>query len=90
MIEMEMYSDYACPWCYFLIPDIRKLMLKDNVYIRRRAFQILPKIPLDGISVEQYDQLRGNTDIDRQIKDNLTIDITNRKNLPWVPRKKFY
>lgn len=90
MIELEMYSDYACPWCYFLIPDIEMLIENDGIYVKRRAFQILPEIPLDGMSVEQYDQMRGNTLIDRKKKNDLTINITHRKNLPWYPRKNFY
>lgn len=87
--RIEMFSDFACPWCYFSCPALQTLE-QEGVEVVRHTFQILPQIPEAGITVAEYDAMRGNTAQMRAEKNQLTEGIVRDLALPWVPRKQFF
>jgi predicted DsbA family dithiol-disulfide isomerase len=87
--RIEMVSDFACPWCYFSAPALATLE-QEGVEVVRRSFQILPFLPLSGISVAEYDAMRGNTPQDRCDKNQMTAQYLASLDLPWVPRQQFF
>ena len=86
---LEVVSDYACPWCYYSTTALATLAA-EGVEVRRRSFQILPDIPLEGISVNDYDAMRGNTPQDRLDKNRINANYISQLGLPWVPRQRFF
>jgi len=53
MLELEIYSDFICAWCYFNRPSIKKLEREYEVKICYRAFPLNPDIPENGMPVEE-------------------------------------
>lgn len=88
--QLWMFSDYSCPWCYFLVPAVRKLQREHGIVTQRIAFQILPDIPYTGITMDQYDALRGNTPQRRADLNRMIAKITEDLGLTWFPRKNMF
>ncbi|MEN8374294.1 MAG: DsbA family oxidoreductase [Gemmatimonadota bacterium] len=55
-LEVEVYSDYTCPWCYVGWARLEKLRaeLAEEVTleVRWRPFEIHPEVPAEGMPVE--------------------------------------
>lgn len=45
---LEIFLDYACPWCYFSMGNIEKLQQQADVAIERVTFALHPDIPEAG------------------------------------------
>lgn len=53
MLELEIYSDFNCTWCYFNRPSIKKLKREYDIVISYRAFPLHPDIPEGGMPIEE-------------------------------------
>lgn len=49
IIEVDMFSDYICPWCYMATGRIKKLMAEYPVRFRWRFYPLNPDVPDDGV-----------------------------------------
>ncbi len=52
-IKLEMFSDYVCPWCYFMTGRIARLRQEFDVAISWRAFPLHPDTPEEGRSLDE-------------------------------------
>jgi len=51
--RIELFSDYVCPWCYFMTGRIERLYRDYDVAITWRAFPLHPDTPEDGRSLDE-------------------------------------
>lgn len=42
-LPIEVWSDYACPWCFLTAHNLQKLSSSEQIAIRWRAFELRPK-----------------------------------------------
>lgn len=56
-VEVEVYSDYTCPWCYVgwaRLEKARETVAGEiDVEVRWRPFEIHPEVPPEGMPVEE-------------------------------------
>ena len=52
-IDLEIFSAFNCVWCYFSTRQIKRLKKKYDVNIVWRAFPLHPKIPPEGLLIEE-------------------------------------
>ncbi len=52
-INLDLYSDYVCPWCYFMTGRIDRLFKEFDVSITWRAFPLHPDTPEGGRSLDE-------------------------------------
>jgi len=52
-INLEMFSDYVCPWCYFMTGRIARLRQEFDVAITWRAFPLHPDTPEEGRNLDE-------------------------------------
>jgi predicted DsbA family dithiol-disulfide isomerase len=57
--ELEIFSDYIWPWCYFITGRIERLQKEYDIRIRWTAFPLHPEIPEQGRSLEELFAGRG-------------------------------
>ena len=50
--QVELFSDYVCPWCYFMTGRLARLRQEYDVSITWRAFPLHPDTPEDGRSLD--------------------------------------
>lgn len=46
--NLEVFSDYVCPWCYFMTGRIERLRKEYDITITWRAFPLHPETPEEG------------------------------------------
>lgn len=52
--QIEMFSDFICPFCYIGFATIRKLKQEFDLDIRWRGFQIHPEWPAEGMPAAEF------------------------------------
>ncbi len=86
-----MFSDYACPWCYFSIGLMQEVKEKTGISVKRYPFQILPEVdPKEGLTIEAYDRMRGNSPQTRSENNKKIVGLAEHWNLPYVQRDRFF
>ena len=64
MIQIDLFSDIICPWCYIGRSRLKRaLETREDLEIKInwRAFQLNPEMPREGIPRQQYLALKfGN------------------------------
>ncbi len=58
---LEIFYDYVCPWCYFIIGCIEQLHGEFQIDIRWTAFQLHPETPEEG---QKLDALFADKNVD--------------------------
>jgi predicted DsbA family dithiol-disulfide isomerase len=53
-LNLVMFSDFICPFCYIGFETVRKLKAEFGLTIDWRGFQIHPEWPAEGIAAAQY------------------------------------
>ena len=75
MIQIDLFSDVICPWCFIGKRRLeRALKIRSNpkVDINWRAFQLNPDMPKNGIAREQYIEAKfGGSERAQGIYDNI-------------------
>lgn len=75
MIQIDLFSDVICPWCFIGKRRLeRALKIRSNprVDINWRAFQLNPDMPKNGIAREQYIEAKfGGPERAQGIYDNI-------------------
>jgi predicted DsbA family dithiol-disulfide isomerase len=51
--RLEIFSDYICPYCYFITGSIKRLEAELNVAATWRCFPLHPEIPYEGILLSE-------------------------------------
>lgn len=51
--NVELFSDYICPWCYFMTGRMGRLKNEYDISITWRAFPMLPDTPSEGRSLDE-------------------------------------
>ncbi len=54
--NLELFSDYVCPWCYFMTGRMERLRNEYDVSITWRAFPLHPDTPLEGRNLDEIYQ----------------------------------
>jgi predicted DsbA family dithiol-disulfide isomerase len=71
-IDLEIFSAFNCVWCYFSTRQIKRLKKKYDVNIVWRAFPLHPKIPPEGLLIEE--QFGNNIHLRRKFKAAVDYD----------------
>lgn len=50
---VELFSDYVCPWCYFMTGRMERLRNEYDIAIIWRAFPLHPDTPSEGRSLDE-------------------------------------
>ena len=58
-LEISMFSDFICPFCYLGFEVLRKLKPEFDIDLRWRGFQIHPEWPPEGMEPERFYRLMG-------------------------------
>ena len=53
-VQIEMFSDFVCPFCYIGFETVRKLKPDFDLDIRWRGFQIHPGWPAEGMPASEF------------------------------------
>jgi len=53
-VQIEMFSDFICPFCYIGFETVRKLKPEFDLDIRWRGFQIHPEWPAEGMPSSEF------------------------------------
>ncbi len=67
MLEIEIFSDVVCPWCFIGKRRLDKVLqtdLGEGVSLRWRPYQLHPNMPLEGVDRQDYLQRRYGPDAD--------------------------
>jgi predicted DsbA family dithiol-disulfide isomerase len=67
-IEIEIFSDVICPWCFIGKRRLDQVLATDlgvDVVVRWRPYQLYPDIPPEGLDREAYLVRRYGADADR-------------------------
>ncbi len=67
-MEIEIFSDVVCPWCYIgkkRLDAVMNTPVGDGVRLRWRPYQLYPNMPVEGMSRVRYLQARYGADADR-------------------------
>jgi predicted DsbA family dithiol-disulfide isomerase len=67
-IQLEVFSDYVCPWCYLSTPSIEKLKAKYPVEIKWIPFPLHPDTPTEGLALADLFQGRDMTPVQTMLK----------------------
>jgi len=65
LIDIEIFSDIICPWCFIGKQRLDKVLATDvgeGVRVRWRPYQLYPQIPLEGRSRVEFLQQRYGAD----------------------------
>ncbi len=75
MIELDIFSDVICPWCLIGKRRLERALVQHpevKARITRRAFQLNPDMPRDGMSRQLYVETKfGGTDRAKAVYDNI-------------------
>ena len=75
MIQIALFSDVICPWCFIgkrRLERALKIRSNSKVNINWRAFQLNPDMPKNGIAREQYIEAKfGGPERAKSIYDNI-------------------
>ncbi len=50
---LEVFSDYACTWCYFATSNIERLKKEHDINIKWTAYSLHPDTPEEGVSLSE-------------------------------------
>ncbi|MDE0367010.1 MAG: DsbA family oxidoreductase [Gammaproteobacteria bacterium] len=67
-MEIEIFSDVVCPWCYIGKKRLDAVMdtpVGEGVTLRWRPYQLYPNMPPDGMDRARYLEARYGADADR-------------------------
>ena len=67
-MEIEIFSDVVCPWCYIgkrRLDAVMDTPVGEGVALRWRPYQLYPDMPLDGMDRARYLAARYGADADR-------------------------
>ncbi len=67
-MEIEIFSDVVCPWCYIgkkRLDGVLDTPIGDGVTLRWRPYQLYPNLPPEGVDRERYLKARYGADADR-------------------------
>jgi predicted DsbA family dithiol-disulfide isomerase len=56
LVQVEIWSDVACPWCYVGTERFDRAVAETgiDVHVEYRPFELDPNVPLDGPALEEY------------------------------------
>ncbi|HPJ64687.1 MAG TPA: DsbA family oxidoreductase [Flexilinea sp.] len=84
LIEMVIYSDYICPWCYVGQGVVEKLRKEYPMAITWRPYFLRPDIPPEGMDIpeELNDHMAEIGERLKQMADAAGLEIVFPKHLP--------
>jgi predicted DsbA family dithiol-disulfide isomerase len=68
MLEIEIFSDVVCPWCFIGKRRLDRVLAEDlgeGVSLRWRPYQLHPNMPVEGVDRGAYLERRYGPDADR-------------------------
>jgi len=68
MLDIEIFSDVICPWCFIGKRRLDKVLateVGEGVRLRWRPYQLYPQIPPEGVNRAEYLERRYGPDADR-------------------------
>ena len=52
-IQLEVFTDFVCPWCYLCTPRVEKLRKNFALEVQWRFFPLHPNTPVEGLSLKE-------------------------------------
>src|SRR6185295_1659871 len=52
-IQLEVFTDFVCPWCYLCTPRVEKLRRKFDIEVQWRFFPLHPNTPTEGLALKE-------------------------------------
>ena len=86
-VTLEVFSDIACPWCYFSIGRIEQLKQEFNLEVKWIAYPLHPETPEEGSNLEELLAER-NLDIS-EVQASLK-KVADGVGLPFSPCSMIY
>ena len=87
--KLKILSDYTCPFSYFSLAELA-VVEKRGVVVRRFASQLVPRLPMEGLPINEYDRIRGYTPEVRERNDSFLKETATACGLPWAKRGAIY
>ena len=66
-IQIDIFTDYVCPWCYLSSAAVEKLKQNYPVDIHWKPFPLHPSTPEDGLSMEELFQGKNMDEMHKQL-----------------------
>lgn len=87
MRELEIFSDYVCPWCYLSTARTARLVREYEVNTVTTLFPLHPDTPEEGLTLEELFADRGfNLDTMKQ----RLVELMEQEGLPYGDRTHTY
>jgi predicted DsbA family dithiol-disulfide isomerase len=82
-IQLTIYSDYICPWCYVGQGVVEKLKTEYQLEIDWQPFYLRPDTPPEGMDLPEYirERAAGSTDRLRDIARSYGMDFVHVQRL---------
>jgi len=52
-IQLEVFTDFVCPWCYLCTPRVEKLRKNFAIEVQWRFFPLHPDTPASGLALKE-------------------------------------
>jgi predicted DsbA family dithiol-disulfide isomerase len=86
-VILEVFSDYACPWCYFSAGNVEKLKADHGTTVRWIVYPLHTEIPEEGTDLEEL--FRGHeTELAATVE--RLGKVAAERGIPWVARSRTY
>jgi predicted DsbA family dithiol-disulfide isomerase len=87
VVEVDMFSDYICPWCYISTALVERITRGYHVHFRWRAHPLNPDVPDEGILLK--DIIKAPPDKVRKMEERLHR-AAGEAGLPFCGPEKIY
>jgi predicted DsbA family dithiol-disulfide isomerase len=86
-IELEVFSDYVCPWCYLGDNRVKKLKEEYNITAKVTHFPLHPETPSEGKSLAS---LFGRSPEELKARHEQMQGLMDAEGLPYAQRSHTY
>jgi predicted DsbA family dithiol-disulfide isomerase len=86
-IELEVFSDYVCPWCYLGDNRVKRLKQEFNITVKLVHFPLHPETPSDGKSLAD---LFGRGPDELKVGHDQMQGLMDAEGLPYNQRSHTY
>ena len=86
-IELEVFTDYVCPWCYLGDNRVKKLKREYNITVKVTHFPLHPETPAEGKSLAD---LFGRGPEELKARHEQMQGLMNAEGLPYSQRSHTY
>src|SRR5436190_24101456 len=86
-IQLQVFTDFVCPWCYLCTPRVAKLERSLNVAVQWVYFPLHPNTPAEGLLLKDLFAGRG---FDLDAMHTRMKTLMDAEGLPYERRSHTY